>query len=116
MEGSGSDGKQMPFTGPEDTGVLAVVEEDFKSIYDVPFVTVNRIDGQFVAEVIFSGNPVIDLDRINTALKVGIEHGVRAYARVFGTYGNVLIYFTDDPLGGLIYGPPSDEIGVEWLN
>jgi hypothetical protein len=101
----------------EDASILTVdVEEDFRSIYDVPYVTVNKIDGQFVAEVIFSGNPEVDLDRVSTALRVGLEHGVRAYARVFGTYGNVLIYFTDDPLGGLIYGPSADEIGGEWLN
>lgn len=102
---SPSDGL-IPSVGTiEDTDILTAVEEEFECLYDVPYVTVNKIDGEIQAEVIFSGNEVVDLDRIRTALSVGAEHGYRAYARVFGTYHNVLILFSDSPATGAIYGP-----------
>lgn len=79
----------------EDTAVLTV-EDDFESIYDVPFVTVNRVNGKILAEVILSDDRETDLERIQTALDIGILHRVHAYARVHGEYGNILIHFTDD--------------------
>lgn len=108
-----SDSVVIPFAN-EGSAILTV-EEDFESLYDVPFVTVNRIEGQIEAEVIFSGVHDTDMDRIMTALQVGQEHGQRAYARVFGIYGNVLIHFSDHPDKGKIWGL-LDTIGDEWLN
>ena len=105
MEATSPSDGLVPFTGyAEDTDILTI-EDDFESVYDVPFVTVNKIDGQYEAEVIFSGTEVIDRDRVETALKVGAEHGVRAFARIFGTYGNVRILFSDSPASGAVYGP-----------
>ena len=96
-----------------DTGILDVVEDDFEAIYDVPFVTVNRVGGELQAEVIFSGIKDIDHDRVSTALSVASERGFKAYARVFGDMDNVLIYFTDNPSKALIWGL-SDEVS-SWL-
>lgn len=111
MNTPGPSGGTSPLMGRnEDTDILIVVD-DFESIYDVPFVTVNRVGGEYQAEVIFSGNEDTDLDRVRTALAVGTERGVRAYARVFGTYGNVMIYFTADPDGGAVYGP----LDPDWI-
>ena len=105
-----------PAVVPGDTSTLTVVEteDDFEAIYDVPFVTVNRVGGELQAEVIFSGIRDIDQDRVDTALSVARERGFRAYARVFGDMQNVLIYFTDEPSKGLIWGL-EDEIGDGWL-
>jgi hypothetical protein len=91
----------------EDRHILTVAD-DFESIYDVPFVTVNRVSGEYQAEVILSGDEETDHDRVLTALAVGTEHGVRAYARVFGTYGNVKILFSHCPSAGTIWA------GSEW--
>lgn len=93
-----------PFSG--DTGILSVVEveDDFEAIYDVPFVTVNRVGGELQAEVIFSGVKDIDQDRVETALSVASERGYRAYARVFGDMSNVLIYFSSEPSKGIVWG------------
>lgn len=96
----------------DDTQPLATIVDDFKTVYDVPFVTVNRMwDGEFEAEVVFSGNPQVDLDRVQTALAVGREHGVRAYARVFEE-DYVIIYFSDHPDKGIIW---CDELDDAWL-
>ena len=103
-------------TSPSDgerTGILTAVDEEFVNLYDVPFVTVNKVDGLVLAEVLLSGSREIDRDRVETALSVGREHGVTAYARVFGDYGNVLIYFADDPDKGVIWAF-MDELGGEW--
>lgn len=89
------------------------VDEDFDCVYDVPFVTVNRVGGEYLAEVVFSHDPVVDGDRVRTALAVGLDHGVRAFARVFGD-DCVTIHFTDEPSKGLIWGL-EDEIGNSWL-
>ena len=104
--------------GPSDDSrdkgtILTYVDEEFEAIYDVPYVTVNRIDGEFLAEVVFSADPVINADRVRTALAVGRDHGVRAFARVFGE-NCVTIHFTDEPSKGLIWGL-EDEIGNSWL-
>lgn len=93
--------------------VLTYVDELFECVYDVPFVTVNRVGGEFMAEVVFSGDPMIDGDRVRTALQVGVDHGVRAFARVFGD-DCVTIHYTDEPSHGLVWGL-EDEIGLSWL-
>jgi hypothetical protein len=81
----------------EDSGVLTIVEDEFESILDVPFITVNKVDGQFQAEVILSGDSETDLERIQTALDVGTMYGVHAFARVHSEFGHgVLICFTPD--------------------
>lgn len=72
------------------------VIEDFESVLDVPFITMNRIDGSYVAEVVCAAEEAVTQDRIQQALNKGYEHGVHAYARVHGDYGTILIYFTDD--------------------
>lgn len=84
-----------------DSAVLTVVDE-FENIYDVPFITVNRIGfGCYVAEVVLSGDDETDLDRIQTALDVATVQGVHAYARVHGEFDTTLIYFTPDLMGAL---------------
>lgn len=87
--------------------LLTVVDEDFENIYDVPFVTVNRIDDEIHAEIILSGIDEVDEDRLNTAQSVAREHGFRSYARVFADLyedGDAcLMYFTNDPAKGLIW-------------
>lgn len=93
--------------------VLTVVDDDsdeqlFESIYDVPFVTVNRVAGELEAEVLLSGFAEIDLDRVSTALSVARDLGFTSYSRVFGDCDNVLIRFTDDPEKGLIWALESD--------
>lgn len=103
-----------PSDEPRDEGgILTYVDEEFECVYDVPYVTMNRIGGEYQAEVVFTGNPVVDLDRVRTAHAVGRDHGVRSYARVFGE-NCVMIYFTDEPSKGLIWGL-EDEIGTSWL-
>lgn len=73
---------------------------DFESVHDVPFITVNRVDGQYRAEVILSGNPATDTARIQEALDVGYTYGVHAFARKWGAGGNHLaIFFTPDHTG-----------------
>lgn len=110
---SPSDGIQP--LGLEDT--LTVVDDfdfDFESVYDVPFVTVNRIGGELQAEVLLSGMKETDSDRIATALSVGAERGYHAYARVFGDFDNVIIYSSKDPDAGIIWASPA-ELGTGWL-
>jgi hypothetical protein len=97
----------------EEGATLVYVDDDFESVYDVPYVTVNRIGGEYLAEVVFSGDPVVDKDRVSTALAVGRDHGVCSFARVFGE-NCVTIHFTDDPSKGLIWGL-EDELGNAWL-
>jgi hypothetical protein len=83
-----------------DTGGLAIVElveeEEFKNLLDIRFVTVNRIGQKLEAEVVLSGEPLIDEARIQEALEVGRAHGQHAYARKHGFCDSVLIYFTPD--------------------
>ena len=75
----------------------------FEAIYDVPFVTVNRVGAELEAEVVFSGDAEIDLDRLQTAFSVAGERGYRSYARVFIDYDAVMIFFTDDPAKGIVW-------------
>lgn len=89
------DRTMSPVATSEDDAVLTV-EDDFATVYDAPFITVNRIEGQYQAEVITSGDRETDLERIQTALDVGTVHGVHPYARVHGEYGNILIFFSPD--------------------
>jgi hypothetical protein len=103
-------GGAQPLT--EDTDILTVVD-DFESIYDVPYVTVNRVGNELQAEVMLSGVPEIDEDRLSTAQSVAWERGYRAYARVFGDlYGGsaVTLYFADGPTAGVIWAL-EDELG-----
>lgn len=110
MEPAVPSGSIAPLT--QDVATLAIMEDDeeYENVYDVPFVTVNRIKatGQLEGEVLLSRVPEIDLDRVRTALSVGREHGCTSYSRIFGDYDNVLIEFTDDPDKGLIYALESD--------
>ena len=104
----------MEIAAPSDESQpLATIVDDFTTVYDVPFVTVNRVwDGEYEAEVVFSGNPATDGDRVRTALAVGRDHGVRAYARVF-VEDYVIIQFSDHPDKGIIWCP--DEMNDAWL-
>lgn len=84
---------------------LAIVDdldedEEFESVYDVRFITVNRIGQKYEAEVVLSGEPLIDEARIQVALEVGRSRGVHAYARKHGLHGSVLIFFTPDTSAG----------------
>ena len=101
-----------------DTIILNVADDEvFENLYDVPFVTVNRVGDEIQAEVHLSGDWQTDHDRLSTAQSVAAELGFRAYARVFGDLyedGNVVsVLFTDDTAKGLIWGL-EDEVGV-WL-
>lgn len=91
---TGSPADTYSAAATEDTGVLTVVETDFETIYDVPFITVNKVGGKFLAEVFGSEDERITEARIQEALDVGHMHGVHAYARVWGEYNNVRIFFT----------------------
>lgn len=95
IEGLRSDGEVQPSGSYAEDSEVLTEDEDFENIFDAPYITVNRISGRYQAEVILSGNDILDQDRIQTALDVGAVHGVRAYANVQGTYGNVLIHFTE---------------------
>lgn len=100
-----------PATGP--VALAEGAEEDFENIYDVPFVTVNRIDGRYVAEVILSGNEGVDQVRIQAALDVGFAYGVHAYARIHSD----ITYYEDDTKSILIHFTPDslpDDIEYAW--
>lgn len=84
-----------------------VTGEDFENVYDVPFITVNRIDGLYEAEVIFSGDEAVDQARLQTALDVGASYGVYVHAVRPSDYPDddvesVTIHFTADPIGSLV--------------
>jgi hypothetical protein len=102
---TGSTGGVLPLPATGDAIVLDV-EDDFESVYDVPFITVNKIGSKYLAEVVLSGDVETDLARVQTALDVGATRGVHAYARVYsdlvyeGTADSILIHFTADH-GGL---------------
>lgn len=101
----------------EDADILTFVD-DFESIYDVPFVTVNRIGSEIQAEVHLTGVKEIDEDRLNTAQSVAAERGFRAYARVFGDLYDssvVTIHFSDDPASGMIWALETEMVD-DWLN
>lgn len=98
---AGSRAASHPAAASEDTGVLTIVEDDFVSVYDVPFITMNKVGGQYQAEVIMSLDDSTSEARIQEALDVGHVHGVHAYARILGEYNNVLIFFTPDTDGGV---------------
>lgn len=81
-------------------------------MHDSPFVTVNRIDGQYLAEVFLCGDEAVDQARIQTALDVGYSFGVHSYAIVYndiayeGCDDSVRIHFTPDSI--------PDDIGGMW--
>lgn len=84
-----------------------VTEEDFENVYDVPWVTVNRIDGLYEAEVIFSGDEGVDQARLQEALDVGATYGVYPFAMKPNDYPDddvesVTIHFTEVPIGSLV--------------
>lgn len=100
-------------------GITALaVEDDYENIYDVPFIRVDRMDGEFIAEVVFSGIAEIDLDRLMTAQSVCRERGYRAYARFFSDqgaddgYNTVTLLCSNDPGKGTIWARDDDL----WLN
>ncbi len=95
MDKGSTAGAFTPAAAPK-TFASAGTDEDFECVFDVPYITVNRIEGRYLAEVVLSDDETTSLDRIETALAVGREHGVHAYARIHGDYGTVLIHFTDD--------------------
>jgi len=110
-------GEILPLS--EDRDILTVVDDEvFENLYDVPFVTVNRVGDEIEAEVVLSGVKEIDQDRLATAQSVAGEKGFRAYARIFGDLyedSNVVtILFTDDPAKGLIWAL-AEEMGSAWL-
>lgn len=103
-------GGAQPLT--EDTGVLTVVDDYdgiFRELYDVPFVTVNRVLDEIEAEVYIAGVPAgIGLDRLMTAQLEARKLGYRCYSRVFGDWGQVIMRFSDDPAKGTIWALESE--------
>jgi hypothetical protein len=103
--------EDSPATATEGAVAFDVVEDDFMSIYDVPFITVNRVDGKFFAEVVASDNESVTLSRVQEALEVGRRYGQHVYARKHGDIvypelagvdnGVILIAFTPDADGSL---------------
>lgn len=87
------------FAPSEDVAVLTA-EDDFASILDVPFVTVNKINGQCIAEIILSGDEIYDRLRLSRAFQAAAAENQKAYAQVHGEYGNLTIYFAEYPNGG----------------
>ena len=90
----------MDEAGYAPLSITTTVKDDFASILDVPFVTVNRINGQMVAEVILSGDEIYDRLRLSRAFQAAAAHNQYAHAQVHGDYGNVTIYFSEYPNGG----------------
>lgn len=82
-----------------DGGLVAVaqgIEEDFENVLDVPFITMNRVDGQYIAEVVIDLDDEVTEARVQQALNVGYQYGVHSYARKHGDYNVILIHFTAD--------------------
>ena len=100
----------------EDTDILTAVDDDFENIYDVPFVTVNRVGVELEAEVHLSGMKEIDEDRLGAAMSIAVERGFRSYARVFGdlyeSSNVVTLLFSDNPNTGQIWCLEDD---ITWL-
>lgn len=70
-----------PDAATGDSDVLTVVDEEFRNLYDVPFITVNMIDGWIVAEVQCSENELATQSRIQEAKEVARQYGQRLFAR-----------------------------------
>jgi hypothetical protein len=84
-----------PLSEAAASAALTVEDEQFENIFDAPFITVNKVEGQYIAEVMLSGTLGVDLDRIATALDVGRSEGVRFLSGKLGIFGNnVTILFT----------------------
>ena len=84
----------------EDIAVLTPqsLEESFENVLDVPFVTVNKIDGQCVAEVKLSGDEMYDRLRLSRAFQAAAAHGQTGCIQQHGNDGLVYLYFHE---GGL---------------
>lgn len=118
MEQAVPGGESRPLT---DDGALAVVDDydgEFKEIYDVPFVTVNRVEDEIHAEVHLSGYAEVDHDRLMTAHSVARGLGFRSYCRIFADLyeeENVaLLRFSDSPTKGTIWALLEEEAGDTW--
>ncbi|MGZ4659647.1 MAG: hypothetical protein ACXVYB_00040 [Arthrobacter sp.] len=109
---TGSQSGAAPVAATGDIDVLDVVEDEgFERIYDVPFITVNIIDGKMVGEVECSVSQLETLSRIQEAEDAarqkgwhlfGRKHGDREYPELTGiTHGWIQLYFTPDLDGGL---------------
>jgi hypothetical protein len=103
MEPAVPSGPSQPLT--EDTNILTVNDdENIKSIYDVPFVSVFWVGEEIHAEVFLAGVPrEIGLDRLMTAHLEARKLGYRSYCRNFGDWGQVLCRFSDSPYKGTIW-------------
>lgn len=103
MESQGLSGREIasPIAIKDDGGVFDGEDEDFESVYDVPFMTVNRIGDEYQGEVVLSGDYTLDLARVQTVLDAGTARGQYCYARKHGLYGTILIFFAPSLLGAL---------------
>lgn len=105
MDSAVPSGEILPLI--EDTDILTVVDDYdgiFQSLYDVPFVTVNRVLDEIEAEVFIAGvSDEIGRDRLRTAHLEARKLGYRCYARVFGDWGQVTMHFSDNPAKGTIW-------------
>jgi hypothetical protein len=101
----------VPAAVTGDTDVLIAVDEEFFNVYDVPFIIVNMIDGQCVAEVEASFRPLSTESRVQEAKEVArrlgqrlvsMSVGDREYPELEGIASGVItLYFTPDLDGGL---------------
>ncbi|HSU47472.1 MAG TPA: hypothetical protein VLJ40_11205 [Arthrobacter sp.] len=106
---TGSTVGTVPTPATEGGGALDAEDfEDFEDIYTVPFITVNRVDGRFLAQVVASDNDLVTLDRIQEAIEVGRRYGQHVYARKHGDIMYPTLAGTDFGVIDLIFTPDTD--------
>jgi hypothetical protein len=96
MEATGHSGEGTSLTATTggESGLSTSFEEDIEFILDVPYMSFNRVGGEYIGEVVLSGDEVVDRGRVQTVLDAGTQHGQTVYARKHGEYGTILIFFT----------------------
>jgi hypothetical protein len=79
--------------------VIEIADSEYATVYDVPFISMNRAGTEYEGEVILSGVAETDDARFRELLDVGLIHGQRVDSMEQGPYGSVLVYFTADAVG-----------------
>ena len=98
MDQAGGTGSTIAHpAGPKDAVVLG---ESFRNILDIPYVTVNLIDGEIIAEVLLTGDEMHDRLRLSAADSAAAKYNQRSYARRDGDMG-VTIHYSAYPDGGV---------------
>jgi len=79
--------------------VIEIADSEYETVYDVPFISMNRAGARYEGEVILTGVAETDDARFRELLDVGRAHGQRADTMEQGPYSSVLVYFTADVVG-----------------